>query len=121
MQRLFTTFADGWPGFALLVQRLVVGVALLRETTVLLKGTATAGVIIPQAFAAMLAIFLLLGLWSPVAGVLIAAVEIWVALTYPGGSALAILLAAFSITLAMIGPGAFSIDARLFGRKHIGG
>jgi putative oxidoreductase len=34
---------------------------------------------------------------------------------------MSIVLALLGSTLAMIGPGAWSIDARLFGRKHIGG
>ena len=120
MQRLFTTFADGWPGFGLLVQRLVAGIALLHEGIVLLKEAPTAAAIAPQAMAAVLAIFIMIGLWTPVAGTLIAAIEVRAALVYPGEAGTAILLATLGATLAMIGPGAFSIDARLFGRKHIG-
>jgi len=49
---------------------------------------------------------------------LIAVLEVWVA--YSGtGAGIPIMLATLGITLAMIGPGAWSIDARLFGRKHI--
>jgi hypothetical protein len=70
---------------------------------------------------AVLAIFIIIGLWTPVAGALIATVEVWAALVYPVDAATALLLAALGATMAMIGPGAFSIDARLFGRKHIGG
>ena len=62
-------------------------------------------------------VLLLLGLWTPVCGMLIAVVEVWVA--YSGaGAVIPIMLATFAATLAMIGPGAWSIDARLFGRKH---
>lgn len=76
--------------------------------------------IAPQVIEAVLAIFILIGLWTPIAGALIAAVEVWSALVYPDNSGTAILLATLGATLAMIGPGAFSIDARLFGRKHLG-
>ena len=63
-------------------------------------------------------ILLLFGLWTPVCGTLIALVEVWVA--YSSASAgIPIMLATFGATLAMLGPGAWSIDARLFGRKHI--
>jgi len=63
-------------------------------------------------------ILLLLGLWTPVCGTLIALVEVCVA--YSSVSAgIPIMLATFGATLAMLGPGAWSIDARLFGRKHI--
>lgn len=118
LQRLFTTFAGGWPGLGLLIQRFAIGVALIAGT-VHLSGSTTVGVIVLESFAGLLAVFLLIGLWTPVAGVLIAAMEIWIVLLYPGGSLTAILITVFCITVAMIGPGAFSLDARLFGRKQI--
>lgn len=121
LQRLFTTFADGWPGFGLLVQRLITGLALLHDAIVLFKEASTAAGIAPPAVGAILAIFIMIGLWTPIAGTLIAAVEVWTAFVHPADTGTAILLAALGATLAMIGPGAFSIDARLFGRKHIGG
>ncbi len=52
-------------------------------------------------------------------GVLAGMVEAWIAFTQPGTQWLAIGLAALGISLAMIGPGAWSIDARLYGRKQI--
>ena len=73
----------------------------------------------PQSLAAALAMLLLIGLWTPVAGLLVAAVEIVIALRYPNQSPSALLIAAFSLALAMIGPGALSVDARLFGRKQL--
>jgi len=121
LQRLFTTFADGWPGIGLLFQRLVTGIVLLHHGISVFKETSAAATIGPQAMGAVLAIFIMLGLWTPVAGALSAAVEIWTASVYPADVAMVILLATLGATLAMIGPGAFSLDARLFGRKHIGG
>jgi hypothetical protein len=44
-----------------------------------------------------------------------------IALTGAGDESMAVILAALGGTLAMIGPGAWSIDARLFGRKYIAG
>jgi len=114
LQRLFTTFAGSWPGFGLLVQRLVTGIALFHDAT------STNAAVTPRVAEAVLAIFIMLGLWTPVVGTLIAIVEVWTALLYPGDLRTALLLATLGATLAMIGPGAFSIDARLFGRKHIG-
>jgi hypothetical protein len=118
LQRLFTTFADSWPGLGLLVQRLVTGITLLH--IVLVKETSAATPMAPHVIGAILAIFIMIGLWTPVTGALIAALEVWAALAYRGNPWTAILLAILGATLAMIGPGAFSIDARLFGRKHIG-
>ena len=72
----------------------------------------------PHVVGAGAGILLLLGLWTPICGMLIAAVELWIAFSCAGGSGIPIMLAASGASLAMIGPGAWSIDARLFGRKH---
>jgi hypothetical protein len=45
-------------------------------------------------------------------------IEGWIALT-GAGNELSFIVAVLGGTLALIGPGAWSIDARLFGRKHI--
>ena len=116
MQRLFSTFADGWPGFGLFIQRFVTGMALFYRGIVVFHGTTHSGPL--QIAGAVLGIFVLAGLWTPVAGALIAAVELW--LVFAGGdTSMSIALATFGGTLAMIGPGAWSVDARLFGRKQI--
>lgn len=66
-------------------------------------------------------ILLLAGLWTPVAGVLVAVDELWIGLSlYPSqhdGRWNHIFLAVLTASVAMVGPGAWSIDARLFGRK----
>jgi uncharacterized membrane protein YphA (DoxX/SURF4 family) len=64
-------------------------------------------------------ILLLLGLWTPIGGVLVTIVELWFFLSRVGDPLIPLMLAILGATLAMIGPGAWSIDARLFGRKHI--
>ena len=72
----------------------------------------------PQLVGAVAGALILAGLWTPVAGTLVAAVELWIA--FSRGPALDMaLLAILGASLAMIGPGGWSIDARLFGRKHI--
>ena len=120
MQRLFSTFANGWPGFGLLIQRLITGIALIHGAIGQLE-TPAAGLTIPEMSGAVLGLFILAGLWTPAVGALVAATELWIALAGGGNLWMSLLLAAFGGTLAMIGPGAWSIDARLFGRKHIGG
>jgi putative oxidoreductase len=99
---------------------LVTGVVLLHNAIALFKETPVTTTIVPQITGTVLAIFIVIGLWTPLVGTLIAAVEVWTIFAYPGDSRIAILLATLGATLAMIGPGAFSIDARLFGRKHFG-
>jgi putative oxidoreductase len=68
--------------------------------------------------AAVAGTFLLLGLWTPAAGITIALVELWILLA-AGNSLIAIVLAGLGLTVAMIGPGMWSVDARLYGRKHL--
>jgi len=67
-------------------------------------------------------IFLLTGLWTPIMGGLVALEEAWKLLSLHrslGQSALIhIFLAVLAVAVAMLGPGAWSIDARLFGRKR---
>jgi putative oxidoreductase len=119
LQRLFSTFANSWPGFGLLIQRLVTGIALLNNGVAKFQ-TLSAGLSIPETAGAVLGLFILIGLWTPIVGALIAVVELWIILTGDGDISISLMLAVFGGTLAMIGPGAWSIDARLFGRKHIG-
>jgi putative oxidoreductase len=75
--------------------------------------------VIPQLVAAVAAALLLIGLWTPVAGILMAGAELCLAISYPADPSMHILLGAFGAALAMLGPGAWSVDARLFGRKRI--
>ena len=64
-------------------------------------------------------ILLLLGLWTPFGGVVVTIVELWIAIEGLESPWVPLMLATLGATLATIGPGAWSIDARLFGRKHI--
>ncbi|MGD0891455.1 MAG: hypothetical protein ABR923_07975 [Terracidiphilus sp.] len=120
MQRLFSTFASGWPGLGLLIQRLVLGSALLYHGVALLMGVHAVEPMVAELIGSALGLFILTGLWTPAVGTLVAVVEVWIAVTGAGDATVAIVLATLGGTLAMIGPGAWSMDARLFGRKYIG-
>lgn len=69
--------------------------------------------------AAVAGLLLLAGLWTPMTGALVAIIELWIAFSRPIDPCTSILLGALGGGLAMLGPGAWSIDARLFGRKRI--
>lgn len=120
MQRLFSTFAGGWPGRGLFVQRLLVTSVLFYCAIGLASKGFSFTEAVPQVIGVGAGILLLVGLWTPVAGTLVATVELWIALDGGGERSIAIMLAALGASIAMIGPGAWSIDARLFGRKRIG-
>lgn len=63
-------------------------------------------------------ILLFAGLWTPIAGSVVAVLEGWNAFTQHGG-ATSVLLGTLAVSLALLGPGAWSVDARLFGWKRI--
>jgi putative oxidoreductase len=119
LQRLFTTFADGWPGFGLLIQRLVIAIALLYRGIAIVNENLAGTQIAPHIAGAAVGVFILAGFWTPIMGGLVAIVELWIAFAGTGDAWKSILLAVLAATLVMIGPGAWSIDARLFGRKHL--
>jgi uncharacterized membrane protein YphA (DoxX/SURF4 family) len=119
LQRLFSTFADGWPGAGLLMQRLLIGAALLYiDITCLMTGPVCSFPVM-KSIGALAGILLIAGLWTPIVGILVAGVETWIALSAIGNAGIPLALAVLGLTLAMIGPGAWSADARLFGRRHI--
>jgi putative oxidoreductase len=74
---------------------------------------------VPQSIGALAGVLLLAGLWTPVAGILVAIMGAWTALLLPAGAALPAVLAVLGASLAVIGPGVWSLDAWLFGRKHM--
>jgi uncharacterized membrane protein YphA (DoxX/SURF4 family) len=120
LQRLFSTFADGWPGIGLLCQRLLTTVAVIYYAIRLLGEGPQSLLIVPHIIGSVAGALLLVGLWTPLAGIVVAIAEIWIVFSQPGDYWTHVILATLGATLAMIGPGAWSVDARLFGRKHIG-
>ncbi len=67
--------------------------------------------------AAFAGIFLLAGLWTPLAGAAVAMTELWIVFSQSADPWTHFLLAVLGASLALLGPGAWSVDARLFGRK----
>jgi putative oxidoreductase len=123
VQRLFSGFADGWPGTGLLLLRLLTGAALIHFGIASLSEASQLATVVLQITGVGAGIFLLIGLWTPVAGGLATIVKVSIALSryfsHFGDPWIAIIQAVLGAVLAMVGPGAWSIDARLFGRKRI--
>ena len=104
----------------LLLLRLVAGCAVIGHGISELGGGLALAAIFLQGIGIVAGILLLAGLWTPVAGSLVAALEVWNWLSLKPADPLAdILLASIGAALALLGPGAWSIDARLFGWKRI--
>ncbi len=119
MQRLFSTFPEGWPGVGLAFLRAAAAIAPLQHGIAGLLTRPLPALINLQLLAAGAAALLLVGLWTPVAGVLLAIAELGLVFSHPVDPWRHILLGALGAALAMLGPGAWSVDARLFGRKRI--
>ena len=119
MQRLFSTFADGWPGGGLLAQRLLAGGALVYCGVTCAIATPLCAAVVPESIGAVAGAMLISGLWTPIAGAVVAILEASLAFLSPAHAILPLFLAVLGATLAMIGPGTWSIDAWVFGRKHI--
>jgi uncharacterized membrane protein YphA (DoxX/SURF4 family) len=119
MRRLFSTFAHGAPGAGLLILRVVVGAGCVARAVAILRGGPPAAVAAAATLSIVAGLFLLAGLWTPIAGALVAALGLWFALTLAEDPLASVLLAAIGMSLALVGPGAWSIDARLFGWKRI--
>jgi putative oxidoreductase len=119
LQRLFSTFPEGWPGTGLLFLRAAAAIPAIQHA-VIGRLTTNLPALEPLYFAAAMAAALLLaGLWTPVVGVLMALAEVSLALSHPADPGMHVVLAALAAALAMLGPGAWSVDARRFGRKRI--
>jgi putative oxidoreductase len=118
MQRLYSTFPNGLPGAGLVVLRLAAGVPPVMSGVAILQNTPQ-GAGLLTIFAGVLSGGLIVaGLWTPYAGVLMALVEGWLGFL-AGTAEIHLVRGALGVGLAALGPGAWSIDARLFGRKRI--
>ena len=119
MRRLYSTFAGGWPGTGLLLMRLVIGCVLVVRASLWLWGDPPLNITITAAILLVAGFLLMLGLWTPIVGTSVAVIEAWKIVTLPGDKSLWLLLGTVSGALAMLGPGRWSIDARLFGWKRV--
>ena len=119
MRRLYSTFAGGWPGIGLILMRLVAGFALVSSAGPALLSSPAIPVTILSVLLVAAAILLIIGLFSPIVGTVVALIETCRFVTIPEDRLVYLLVATFGAALAMLGPGLWSIDARLFGWKRI--
>jgi putative oxidoreductase len=120
MQRLFSTFPRAWPGFALLLLRCVAATALIAYASGGVWRSLEPALLLMHGLTIVAAVSLIGGLWTPLAGT---AQALLLLHSNFSGTAAAdpshILWAAVGLCVAMLGPGACSVDSRLFGRRRI--
>jgi len=115
--RLFSVFPTGAPGIALLILRISLAAAILASSFDVIKPAVLPLVCLALGVQSLL---LCLGLLTPIVSIIACASEL-TALFITGHTdvrfiALSSLNAA---AIALLGPGAYSLDARLFGRREI--
>ena len=112
-------FPNGLPGAGLLLLRLTCSAFVIASgVTRILAGPQIPPLILESIELAP-AVLLLVGLWTPVAGILILVLELCLAFSGRSSIENSVLLAAFGAALAVLGPGSHSIDAKRYGRKRI--
>ena len=103
----------------LLLMRLAGGIALIQRGIVGLRGEPQLGAIMVHVLATVAGTLLVAGLWTPFAGTLAAVIELWCIFAQSRDPLVHVLLLTLGAALALVGPGAWSVDARLFGWKRI--
>ena len=99
--------------------RLVAGSVLIYRGIAGLQGDLATGPPFVLFAKIVLGALLIAGLWTPIAATLVAILETGLFFFQSEDPWLHLLLATLGICIAMLGPGAWSVDARLFGWKRI--
>jgi putative oxidoreductase len=125
VRRLFSAFPGGWAAAGLSLLRLTLGIGLIADAIASLRGPELSQ-LIPAAIETLTGTLIIVGLWTPITGIVACLLQLAVMLMDHRMSELYLLRAALGVGLAFLGPGAWSVDARLFGRrrveiKHLGG
>ena len=131
LQRLYSTFPGGRPGIGLLLLRAMVGLTATAEGILYLSGPSSLssstnwllGTVLITSGASLVA-----GFVTPYAALLVGLCFLGIVLSWfpaPSSSSLhdtrqvAFGMMITAAALALLGPGAFSCDGRLFGRREI--
>lgn len=118
LQRLFSMFPTGWPGFGLLLLRASVGVLLLHQSLSQSPGS-THFTTITLVASVVAGLLFLIGIWTPAAALFLAALELLKLCSGTDQPEAAVLMTIIALSIAMLGPGVWSIDAVLFGRHRL--
>lgn len=117
MQRLFSIFPTGAAGVALIVLRSVVAITVVVDTC---RSPVLGSVPIINVFVTSVGLCLVLGFLTPYCAALSCLLELALLVTAGVSSQFHLTMSALTgAGTALLGPGAYSVDARLFGRQLI--
>ena len=117
MQRLFSMFPMGRPGVALLLVRIALSVMLVEGVWRPLLRLGSPWFLLAPG---VLAVALWIGFMTPVVTVLCVLLVVATFLATGGGlEAVHVCALLDAVALTLLGPGGYSIDARLFGRRQV--
>ena len=119
MQRLYSTFPNALPGKGLLVLRLAVGLPMILGGAPYLAHFAVLPSVLLAGSSIAVGMLLVVGLWTPFAACVQMVVAACAAMSAPTFDISFMASAAVGLGLVLLGPGATSIDAFLFGRRRI--
>jgi hypothetical protein len=118
MQRLFGTFPNRGAGVALVILRVTVAVVLMSGARLCSGPGVGSGVELLVTLAGIAAVLLMVGWYTPLAAglaVLVSLGTLWLCREITVN----VLIIAILVSIGLLGAGAYSVDARLYGRRRL--